>query len=362
MTGLGGGRAESLQLFHITDDLYRLLDQPPNALFEQKEPLWITPEPKMPIVELTYHLRDWSQGALLTGALGPPPGPAKPIDDGRSAAPTLQAWRPPGSLALFFANPNGMTGVICRGRIRFKDDRPRANGSPKNVRDDRFGFEHMLIELDAKRDTPTVRIDFGGHIAGGVLEAVAHLYVFLPLPFLTARFRLKILGRNPTKDAIRKEIGRQAALAGLGARVLDLWVICFLESRFRQFETHGDRRGEPLWNKPSGYGVMQLDPASSAEQLWNWRENIKGGIRVYQDKLGQALIFMNRLRKKYPLAPPFTAREVRMEVFQLYNGGQFWGSWDGAQWQSIAGQTYAYRAERVRESVDKGVPPAEWND
>ncbi len=39
---------------------------------------------------------------------------------------------------------------------------------------------------------------------------------------------------------------------------------------------------------PAGIGLTQLDPASFPEQQWNWKENVAGGVQVYQDGLAAA--------------------------------------------------------------------------
>ena len=54
-----------------------------------------------------------------------------------------------------------------------------------------------------------------------------------------------------------------------------------------------------------------------------------------------------------------------MEIFQRYNGGLFWGYWDGATWQNDPknkSNWYGYNAQRIWDIVDEGKPPAGWND
>jgi hypothetical protein len=60
--------------------------------------------------------------------------------------------------------------------------------------------------------------------------------------------------------------------------------------------------GEPLYGPPRGFGLKQLDnwgtttnPKQATEQhLWSWKENIKGGVEVIEEKKAA----VNRARKK----------------------------------------------------------------
>ncbi len=355
-------------LFRISDDLYRVLDQPPNPLFETAEPAWITAEPAMPVLEMRLRVREWAMGLFLAGLLRAPPGPPEAVDDGRSVGSIIEMYDVRTTVDAFLGSPTTFMGVVSRGRIHYVDRRADHLKGHRS-RNDRLGFEHLLFSFDPNRESPTIHIDFGDRIQGGVFEAVAYLFAFMPPPLGTARFRQKVLGRNPTRAQVRSELARQAARSGLASRALDLCVIAYVESRFRQFVESGKDRGQPLYGTPSGYGIMQIDdPRPTPEQIWNWKANVAMGIRIYQGYLSGALAHLRSLEARWPAAAKFTQVQIRMEFFQRYNtgpGNPFWGVWDGAQWQPNPRNRfnwYGFNCERIYELVNAGHSPPGWQD
>ena len=80
----------------------------------------------------------------------------------------------------------------------------------------------------------------------------------------------RILGENPTVAQVK---------AGLS---LQEQVTVYLESspKWRHFRDDGF----PIFGAPHGYGLMQLDnPPATDEQVWNWRANRAGGVRLLNE-------------------------------------------------------------------------------
>jgi hypothetical protein len=72
------------------------------------------------------------------------------------------------------------------------------------------------------------------------------------------------------------------------------------ESGMRQFLADpGDKSRCPLWSQDNrgGAGIAQLTlPVPSAMQVWNWRENINGEWKSFQDKLRVAGLYAGRVQ------------------------------------------------------------------
>jgi len=146
----------------------------------------------------------------------------------------------------------------------------------------------------------------------------------------------KIVGLNPFKENIRAML------------TLEEQVLAYLESKFRQFKQDGDF---PLWGYPDGWGIMQVDPPSNDDQLWDWTKNVAEGKRRFQhEKVELARTYAQRVRngrtwykdgkgnrktndpiKKpwewykvaYENAEDLSEDEMVNEMFQRYNGGVF---------------------------------------
>jgi hypothetical protein len=158
-----------------------------------------------------------------------------------------------------------------------------------------------------------------------------------------------ILGDNPAKGNVH------AALS-----TPELRVIAYKESRFRQF----DNSGMPLFGKPNGFGLMQLDNPilPSPEQLWNWRLNIFGGISLYNQKKQEVTQHFKNIYAMHPDAPHLTTEMFKLALYQYYNGGWYW-SWDKAnrKWQKSGPTEYGDDSLGIEKSVAAGHFPPDWN-
>ena len=87
--------------------------------------------------------------------------------------------------------------------------------------------------------------------------------------------------------------------------------------------------GYPLYGKPNGWGMMQIDNYGTKKtqqyanelDLWNWKSNVKSGSKLFDDKINIAKNYLTNLL----VDPPFDD-DIRMESWQLYNGGHYYGA------------------------------------
>jgi hypothetical protein len=92
----------------------------------------------------------------------------------------------------------------------------------------------------------------------------------------------KIIGENPSLEALRRELGNQP------------WYIekiAYLESRFRQFNDEGYPL--PCAAGDGGFGLFQITPAMPSH-MWNWKKNIRAGKEKISRSQELAGIFWNR--------------------------------------------------------------------
>jgi hypothetical protein len=150
------------------------------------------------------------------------------------------------------------------------------------------------------------------------------------------RSDLRIVGTNPLytqlKDAIPSKVFR---------------AITWNESRGRQFlgTANGGTSPCPLFSgdRKGGVGLTQLTrPAPTNEQIWNWRANITGGMKLFEEKKAvargwpktyregtsfKALVDAynaERAKAKQPAItitiPDFTNDQVELDALRGYNG------------------------------------------
>jgi hypothetical protein len=136
-------------------------------------------------------------------------------------------------------------------------------------------------------------VDFGDDIRGGT----AYLLCRDSSRIDTVRFYIR--GKNPTSNQIRTYLTQQNYYP-------QYWFIIKMtrqESSLQQFQAGTDYRkdkltgttnasGEPLYGRPRGFGLKQLDnwgtpiQYATSQHLWNWKANIDGGVEVIREKEG----------------------------------------------------------------------------
>lgn len=195
--------------------------------------------------------------------------------------------------------------------------------------------------------------DFLGDVLGGTLTAKCIVHWRDPATGRTGLSSVGtqlfgILGDNPSKATVRTALGS-----------LDLQVIAYKESRLKQF----DNAGLPLWGPPNGFGVMQLDnPRPTGRQLWDWKQNTSGAASLLATKKVEVGRHFDNIYTKYKKAPKLTADQIRLSVYQYYNGGWYW-DWDDTNsiWVTSGPTAYGDDAVRIERLVLAGTPPGDWN-
>ena len=186
-------------------------------------------------------------------------------------------------------------------------------------------------------DVTALPITWGALIRGGD-EITLHVVAIGGTHSKEATLKnpFRIVGLNPSKQEIRAKL------------TLEEQVLAYLESGFRQFKQNRDF---PLWGDPDGWGIMQVDPSSNDDQLWDWMKNVAEGKRRFQqEKVRLARTYAERVRNRttwyfdskgnrrlndpinrpwewYPIpfknAEDLSDDELINEMFQRYNGGVF---------------------------------------
>ncbi|XDF37263.1 hypothetical protein RBH89_09520 [Paracidovorax avenae] len=148
--------------------------------------------------------------------------------------------------------------------------------------------EHPVMRTPAGHAN-TWRIPFS-HIRGGVLTVHAIARVGGATHEATLG-SLLIVGTNPTPTAIR------AFADSIGATKVRFRKQLRQESSLQQF------RPPELWPKYSsdrlgGVGLAQITrPAPTADQVWNWKENIRAGWALYKEKERNARAYPAAVRR-----------------------------------------------------------------
>lgn len=158
----------------------------------------------------------------------------------------------------------------------------------------------------------------------------------------------RIVGENPLRERARRRLG-----------AVEAQVIAYKESRFRQFNADG----LPLFGPPRGFGLMQLDtPQPTADEVWSWHDNAEAGMRLFREKERIARGAPARARRTHPDAAEFTAEELKLETYQRYNGGAYWGWSDTLKrWVKVTRSRYADDCYALEKAVESGSPPEDWD-
>jgi hypothetical protein len=188
-------------------------------------------------------------------------------------------------------NSNSAKKVELRLVISYQRDGETINGGViKDVRNDVSIYpspsDWQSVKMNEEWD-----VDFNQDIRGGT----AYLLCRDGSKVDTIRFYIR--GKNPTEAQIRNYLTQQNYYP-------QYWFIIKItrqESSLRQFETGTNYRkdrltgvtnasGEPLYGRPRGFGLKQLDnwgvPTQYAtpQHLWHWEANIDGGVEVIREK------------------------------------------------------------------------------
>lgn len=87
------------------------------------------------------------------------------------------------------------------------------------------------------------------------------------------------------------------------------------ESKFKNF-INADN--QPVVAFDGGYGLTQMTtPAPTFVQVWNWKENIKGGASLYRSKQLTAKTYLSKDNRTY------TEEQLKLETWSRWNGGPY---------------------------------------
>jgi hypothetical protein len=149
-----------------------------------------------------------------------------------------------------------------------------------------------------------------------------------------------IRGLNPSRQNVREAIGNDQTALSIG---------CLESSLNGQFTDNGN----PNEGRTRDFGIFQITVGTGATcaDIWNWRENVRHGLRILQDKRRDAANHhigersrINDVRSALPqplpacpigTPPALSASEQEREAIRRYNGGREY------QWTITNDQTCA---------------------
>jgi hypothetical protein len=125
---------------------------------------------------------------------------------------------------------------------------------------------------------------------------------------------VSIKGSNPTASGVKALLSTLPDSDGFD-KLLEQ------ETHFKHFIVAD---GQPVVAFDKGYGLTQMtNPAPSFEQVWNWKENVKAGVGLYQQKQALAKAHLSQQGRTY------TSEQLRLETWTRWNGGSYF-VWDSA--------------------------------
>ncbi|WP_241332529.1 hypothetical protein [Burkholderia cenocepacia] len=116
-----------------------------------------------------------------------------------------------------------------------------------------------------------------------------------------------VLGKNPSKDDVLAYLKQIPNTIGFD-------LILEQESHFKSF---WDTDNEPVVAGDKGFGMTQMThPSPTYEQVWNWKENMKAGTSLFQQKQRDAISSFK--------GHPYTEDQLKHETFTRWNGGSYY--------------------------------------
>jgi hypothetical protein len=105
----------------------------------------------------------------------------------------------------------------------------------------------------------------------------------------SATIKVKVKGTNPSSAEVTQYLTTKVNSAGFGD-------IIEHESKFKHFDTSN----EPVKSFDNGYGMCQLTtPAPTSDQVWNWKLNIDGGLKLFEQKRAAAIAYLSQSSRTY---------------------------------------------------------------
>lgn len=123
-----------------------------------------------------------------------------------------------------------------------------------------------------------------------------------------------ILGKNPGEDRVTTFLATLEDVKGFEKLLAQ-------ESEYKNFIVAD---GYPVVAFDGGYGMTQMtNPVPTFQQVWSWKENIKGGAGLYKSKQAIAKKYLSKQKRTY------TDEQLKLETWSLWNGGNY-HVWDDA--------------------------------
>lgn len=127
----------------------------------------------------------------------------------------------------------------------------------------------------------------------------------------SATISVKIKGSTPSAAEVKQYLSTKSDGAGFDKIVEH-------ESKFKHF----NQSNEPVKSFDNGYGMCQLTtPTPTFEQVWNWKLNIDGGLKLFAQKRTAAITYLSQSGRTY------TADQLKYEAVCRWNGGSY-HEWD----------------------------------
>ncbi len=126
---------------------------------------------------------------------------------------------------------------------------------------------------------------------------------------------VKIEGTNPGPSEVTSYLATKANSAGFDK-------IIGQESHYKQFK----HNHEPIKSFDNGYGMCQLtSPKPTVEQVWNWKLNVDGGLKLFEAKRTDAIKHLGKSNRSY------TNEQLKYETVSRWNGSSYhvWDSQAG---------------------------------
>jgi hypothetical protein len=127
---------------------------------------------------------------------------------------------------------------------------------------------------------------------------------------------VRIKGENPSSFEVTQYLATKPNAGGFDK-------IIEHESKFLHFNSSS----EPVKSFDDGYGICQLTtPAPTFDQVWNWKLNVDGGLKLFDQKRSAAIAYLSQSGRTY------TNDQLKYETVCRWNGGSY------HEWDSKAGK------------------------
>jgi hypothetical protein len=153
----------------------------------------------------------------------------------------------------------------------------------------------------------------------------------------------RIIAVNPTEEMISDFLSTFEDIPGLDRIIKN-------ESKFKQF-INAD--GEPIVSFDGGFGLTQMtNPKPSYSEAWNWKDNIRAGVKLYRQKRKEAQTKLSGGRNKQR---PYTEEQLQLETWCRWNSGTY-HIWDEVNGQWIRDPTILGDTKTGNIGWDKNNP------